>query len=146
VPVDCRDAARLAARWHRVIADVEALPPAALLDLLLATDALRRPDRLDTLAVATAAHVAARVVPGERETAPVAEPAERRRTAFLHEALAVVRRVDAASIARDAIARASRRDASSTDATQGDAIATALRAARLAALRDWKGGKKRSTA
>jgi len=145
VPVDCKDAARLAVRWHRVIADVEALPPAALLDLLLATDALRRPDRLDTLAVATAAHVAARVVPGERGVAPVVEPAERRRTAYLHEALAVVRRVDAASIARDAIARASRRDASSTDTTQGDAIATALRAARLAALRDWKGGKKRST-
>ena len=142
VPLDCRDAARLAVRWHRVIADVEALAPAALLDLLLATDALRRPDRLDALAVATAAHVAAHVVAGEREAARAAEPAERRRMAFLHEALAVVRRVDAATIARDAISRASRRADSSTGATQGDAIATALREARLAALRDWKGRKK----
>lgn len=146
VPLDCRDAARLAARWHRVIADVEALAPAALLDLLLATDALRRPDRLDMLAVATAAHVAARDAPGEHASAPVAEPAERRRTAFLHEALAVVRRVDAASIARDAIARASRRDGSSTGAAPGDAIATALREARLAALRAWKGRKKSARA
>jgi len=140
VPVDCRDAARLAARWHRIIADVEALAPAALLDLLLATDALRRPDRLDTLAAATAAHVAAHAAPVGHQRSRPAEPGERRRTAFLHEALSVVRRVDAATIARDAISRASRREGSSTGATQGDAIATALREARLAALRDWKKG------
>jgi tRNA nucleotidyltransferase (CCA-adding enzyme) len=47
VPVDCRDAARLAARWHRVVVEAPTLPPAALLDLVNAADALRRPRRRD---------------------------------------------------------------------------------------------------
>jgi tRNA nucleotidyltransferase (CCA-adding enzyme) len=138
VPVDCRDAARLAVRWHRVIADVEMLPPAALLDMLLATDALRRPERLDTLAAATAAHVAASVADAGRDAVRTHEPTERRRTGFMHEALAIVRRVDAATIARDAIAHAARSDGSAVTTMPGDAIATALRSARLAALREWK--------
>lgn len=146
VPLDCRDAARLAVRWHRVIADAEDLAPAVLLDLLLATDALRRPDRLDTLAAATAAHVAASIATAERGAVRAPEAAERRRTRFVHEALAVVRRVDAATIARDAIMRAARSDRPPTDATPGDAIARALREARLAALRDWKGRKKGANA
>ena len=130
-PVECRDAARLAVRWHRAIAAAETLTPAALLDLLLAADALRRAERLDTLAAAAAAHIAARRTP---------QTNGRRRTALLHEALAVVRGVDAAAIARDAIARA----AGGTRANQGDAIAAALRDARLAALRDWKAARKRA--
>jgi len=130
-PVECRDAARLAVRWHRAIAAAETLTPAALLDLLLAADALRRAERLDTLAAAAAAHIAARRTP---------QTNGRRRTALLHEALAVVRGVDAAAIARDAIARA----AGGIRANQGDAIAAALRDARLAALRDWKAARKRA--
>jgi tRNA nucleotidyltransferase (CCA-adding enzyme) len=129
-PVECRDAARIAVRWHHAIAAVETLTPAALLDLLLAIDALRRPERLDTLAAAAAAHVAARSTP---------ESNGRRRTALLHDALAVVRGVDAAAIARDAMARA----ADGAGANAGDAIASALRDARLAALREWKAAQKR---
>ena len=123
-PLECRDAARLSVRFHHAIADPQALTPAALLDLLLEVDALRRPERLDTLASSAAAHVAARTAETNHE---------RRRTALLHEALNVLRRVDAAAIARDVIARAAQPDAS-----RGEAIASALRSARLAALRDWK--------
>jgi tRNA nucleotidyltransferase (CCA-adding enzyme) len=130
-PLECRDAARLAVRWHRAIAAAETLTPAALLDLLLAADALRRAERLDTLAAAAAAHIAAHRTP---------QTNGRRRTALLHEALAVVRGVDAAAIARDAIARA----AAGSRANPGDAIAAALRDARLAALRDWKSARKRA--
>ncbi|HEX6137360.1 MAG TPA: multifunctional CCA addition/repair protein [Casimicrobiaceae bacterium] len=132
VPLECRDAARLAVRWHRVLVDVEALAPAALLDVLLAADALRRPERLDTLAAATAAHVAA------RDAAMRAPRADGRRQTLLREALAVVRNVDAATIARDALERAARRDGTLATGSPGDAIAGALRAARLRALRDWK--------
>ena len=147
VPLDCRDAARLAVRWHRTLLDVEALPPARILDMLIAIDALRRPERLDTLATAAAAHEAARdarqaAAPGTAG-APVRDP----RVALLREALRIVRRVDAATIARDAIERAARPDAKRAGATQGDAIASALRAARIAALRDWKrrpGGNPKS--
>jgi tRNA nucleotidyltransferase (CCA-adding enzyme) len=129
-PLECRDAARLAVRWHHAIADAEALTPAALLDLLLAADALRRPERLATLASAAAAHVAA---------ASTGEGNERRRRAILHEALAVLRDVDAAAIARDAIERAR----TEPGAHAGDAIASALREARIAALREWKAARKR---
>lgn len=130
-PLECHDAARLAVRWHHAIADAEALAPAALLDLLLAADGLRRPERLATLASAAAAHVAA---------SSTGEGNERRRRAILHEALAVIRDVDAAAIARDAIERA--RSAAGTH--PGDAIASALREARIAALREWKATRKRS--
>src|SRR5689334_20552524 len=123
-PLECRDGARLAVRWHHAIADAQSLPPAALLDLLLAVDALRRPERLATLASAAAAHVAARTSGANNE---------RRRTALLHEALSVLRRVDAAAIARDVISRAAQ-----PGAARGEAIASALRTARLAALREWK--------
>jgi len=127
-PLECRDGARLAVRWHHAVADAQSLPPAALLDLLLAVDALRRPERLATLSSAAAAHVAAQTSGANNE---------RRRTALLHEALNVLRRVDAAAIARDVITRAAQ-----PDAARGEAIASALRTARLAALRDWKTGQR----
>ncbi|HSC23348.1 MAG TPA: multifunctional CCA addition/repair protein [Casimicrobiaceae bacterium] len=126
-PVECRDCARLAVRWHHAIADAQSLAPAALLDLLVAVDALRRPERLATLASAAAAHVAAQTEGTNNE---------RRRTALLHEALNVVRGVDATTIARDVIARAA-----APDASRGEAIASALRSARLAALREWKAAR-----
>jgi tRNA nucleotidyltransferase (CCA-adding enzyme) len=116
VPADCRDAARLAAS-HR--ADVERageLAPAELLALLTATDALRRPERLDRLQ----ATVAARSVGGKRDGD--AAPAT-----ILHAALDAAKRVDAGAAARSA-------------ASGGpDAVARAVRQARLAALREWKG-------
>jgi tRNA nucleotidyltransferase (CCA-adding enzyme) len=138
VPLDCRDAARLAVRWHRALVDVDALAPARLLDLLLAADAMRRPGRLETLAAAASAHVAARLA---RESKGAAHPADADdRKALLRQALAVVRRLDAATIARDAIERAARREPSAARASRGDAIAAALRKARIRALGDWKRG------
>jgi tRNA nucleotidyltransferase (CCA-adding enzyme) len=119
VPADCRDAARLAARWRPIVDRASELSPAALLDLLLAADALRRPERLDALlavcAVAAGADSAAGYPPAN----------------VVRDALAVVKRVDAATIAR-------RTAAGQRGATEQGAIAKALRAARLAALRTRK--------
>ena len=84
-------------------------------------DALRRPERLDMVLAACAADACSR--PGRPQDYAPAQ--------LLREALAVVKRVNAGAIARETAAKAeeSRRD---------DAIATAVRAARLAALRRWK--------
>jgi tRNA nucleotidyltransferase (CCA-adding enzyme) len=122
VPVDCRDAARLAARFHGVVHRAAELRPATLLDLLTAADALRRPERLATLLAACAADACSR--PGAR---PDFEPAR-----LLREALAVVQGVDAGGVARTVARRGG------VDAPGGDTIAAAVRAARLAALRAWK--------
>ena len=118
VPVDARELARLAARYHAVVQRALELRPATLLDLLLATDALRRPERLDGLIRACAADALSR--PG-RGGAPF-EPAQ-----YLLAALAVVRSVDAGRIA------------SEVSAAQSDAalLPKRIRAARLRALRSW---------
>jgi len=136
VPVECRDAARLAARWHRAAARAPSLAPARLLDLLTAADALRRPDRLDTLIASTSAHLAAQQVTDTPAVQPTVSQADAV-AKYLREALAVVRDVDAAAIAADAIKRASKR-AGAAPSRSGAAVAAALRAARLAALRKWR--------
>jgi len=121
VPLDCRDAARLAAGLHMKVHRAEELRPATLLDVLLAADALRRPERLDVLLAACAADVRSR--PGrDTDYAPAA---------LLPKALEVVRSVDAAAVARRAIERAGGAD-------RGDAVPAAVRRARLAALRAWR--------
>jgi tRNA nucleotidyltransferase (CCA-adding enzyme) len=117
VPVECRDAARLAARWHTAVHRAAELRPATLLDLLTAADALRRPERLETLLAACEADARSR--PGVPDGAY--EPA-----AIVRSALATLRGVSVAAIAREAERKASR---------GGGAIASAIRAARLAALR-----------
>jgi tRNA nucleotidyltransferase (CCA-adding enzyme) len=117
VPLDCRDAARLAARWHRAVRDAEKLSPAALLDLLHATDALRRPARLDALLAACAADAGS-----EPDAVQDFPPAER-----LRNALAVVKSVDAGVVARTLSAPKGKKD--------DGGIAHAVRAARLQALR-----------
>ena len=124
VPLDCRDAARLAARWHRAIRRAAELRPAQLLDLLQATDALRRPSRLDTLLDACAA--VARSRPG---ATPDYLPA-----VVLRGALAAAKAVDAGAIARDVATPEGRQN--------DDGIARAIRDARLRALRSWKSKKK----
>jgi tRNA nucleotidyltransferase (CCA-adding enzyme) len=125
-PVDCRDAARLAARWHRFAARAQTLPAARLLDIVMAADALRRPERLDTLIDATSAHLAASGVTDARAAAAAQA---------LRGALAAARSVDAAAIARDALLRSvSGTRGKATPA--GDRIAAALRNARLAAIRE----------
>jgi tRNA nucleotidyltransferase (CCA-adding enzyme) len=120
VPLDCRDAARLAARWHRVAGDAARLKPAALLDLLHAIDALRRPGRLETLLAVCAADACSQ--PGAAQDFPPA--------GHLRNALGVVKAVDAGAIAR------------ATPGPEGEqddaAIASAVRAARLKALRAWR--------
>ena len=117
VPLDCRDAARLAARWHRAVGDAARLKPAALLDLLHATDALRRPGRLETLLAVCAADACSQ--PGAAQDFPPADE--------LRSALRAVKAVDAGAIARAMPEHAEKRDATG--------IANAVRAARLKALR-----------
>jgi tRNA nucleotidyltransferase (CCA-adding enzyme) len=117
VPVECRDAARLLAHWHRTVERAARLTPAATLDLLQMADALRRPERLDLLCAASAAVSCSR-----RGEATDYAPA-----ALLRDALRVVSKVDAGAAARAATRRDARRD--------GATIAAAVRAARLTALR-----------
>ena len=120
VPLDCRDAARLAARWHGTVDGAMELRPAKLLDLLHATDALRRPGRLETLLDVCAAGTCSR--PGAPQDYPPAH--------LLREALAVVKKVDAGAIAREVASPKGKRS--------DDEIAKAVRAARLKALRAWR--------
>ena len=119
VPVECRDAARLAARWHRTVVEAPTLPPAALLDLVNAADALRRPERLETLLQTC-----------ECDAMSASRPASDFAAArYLRAALDVVKGVDAGAIAR-AVPRKSAVPAKA----HSDAIALAVRKARLAAL------------
>src|ERR1700741_5507261 len=70
VPADCRDAARLTARWHGIVHRALELTPAKLLDLIMAADALRRPERLDDLLDACRADACSR--PGRGDDYPQA--------------------------------------------------------------------------
>ena len=114
VPTECRDVARLVARYHLDVANAEALRPATLLDLLAAIDALRRPGRLDAVRAACAA---------DRQARPGREREGDRPGEWLAHALAVVRGVDAGAIAK---------------ATPPERIENAVRQARLKALRAWR--------
>jgi tRNA nucleotidyltransferase (CCA-adding enzyme) len=118
VPSDCRELARLAARYHGVVQRALELRPATLLDLLLAADALRRPERLDGLLRVCAADALSR--PGRDGSSFV--PRQR-----LEAALGVVREVDAAEIA------------SGIPPGHPDAgeLPQRIRAARIDALRAW---------
>ena len=109
VPASCRDAARLAARVLPQVGAIDDLAPGRILDVLLAADGLRRPERIDVL---LEAHAAVAGVDTERV-------ATRWR-----DALGVVRRVALRDVARAY--------------PHADAIQKAVRAARLAALRRWK--------
>ena len=124
VPVDCRDLARLAARWHGIVHRAHELRPTKWLELLLAADALRRPQRLHELVQACECDALSR--PGAPDAyAP---------GALVRAALAVVQGVDAGAVATEVIARAAKKNV----APGSDAIAQAVRGARLAALRRWR--------
>jgi tRNA nucleotidyltransferase (CCA-adding enzyme) len=110
-PADCRDLARLAARYGERVARASGLSATQLLDLLLATDALRRPERLEGLVRVCAAWRRA-----ERPFAGQYPPAR-----ALAAALDVVSSVDAAKLA--------------SARTSGREIGRKLRAERLKVLR-----------
>ena len=122
VPVDCRDAARIVARWRLAVDRTEALTPAAIVDLLQSADTLRRPERLSTLLAACEA-IAGSVPHAPESYAPAN---------LLRDALRVVMNVDAGTIARAAKAE------SGSHAHHDGAIAEAIRAARIGAVRTWK--------
>ncbi len=122
-PVECRDAARLAARWLRSVHRAPELRAAVLLDLLTAADALRRPERLDALLDACECDALSMPRAGD-DYAPAR---------IVRAALAVVKRVDAGAIAR---AVTEKRNAGAAE--RADAVGKAVRAARLLALRIWR--------
>jgi tRNA nucleotidyltransferase (CCA-adding enzyme) len=114
-PADCRELAVLTARYHGTVHRAAELRPATLLDLLLATDALRRPERLAWLLRACAADALSR--PGRsRESYAPAQ--------WLNSALAALKAVDAGMIARD-----------NPDPAQ---LPAKIREARIEALAAWK--------
>jgi tRNA nucleotidyltransferase (CCA-adding enzyme) len=119
-PAECRDAARLAAGWHATIDAAAELAPARLLQLYGRSDALRRPERLETLLA---------VCECRAQAEPGAPGGGYPPAAVIREALGVVRDVKVAAVA----ARISR---------DGGEIALAIRAARLEALRDWKRARR----
>ncbi len=114
-PTDCAELARLVARYHGDVHRAEELRVTTLLDLLLAADALRRPERLDGLLRACAADALSR--PGRGGDAYA--PAQR-----LRAALEIVRAVDAGAIA-----------AAHPDAK---GLPERIRTARIEALRAWE--------
>jgi tRNA nucleotidyltransferase (CCA-adding enzyme) len=114
-PADCRELAVLAARYHGTVHRASELRPATLLDLLLATDALRRPERLAWLLRACAADALSRPGRSGESYAPAR---------WLNLALAVVKAVDAGVIARDN--------------PDPENLPAKIREARIEALRRWK--------
>ncbi len=112
VPVDCRDLALLVARYHGDIHRGPELAAATIVRLLEATDALRRPARFEQLLAACACDFH-----GRRgwQDVPYRPPA------LFRQALALLRGVDAAAIARACDDRAG--------------IAARVHAARVAAVR-----------
>jgi tRNA nucleotidyltransferase (CCA-adding enzyme) len=114
VPAECSELARLVARYHGDVHRAAELRASTLLDLLLAADALRRPERLDGLLRACSADALSRPGGGDSYA-----PGDR-----LRAALAVVRDVDSGAIA-----------AAHPDSPE---LPQRIRTARLEALRAWE--------
>jgi tRNA nucleotidyltransferase (CCA-adding enzyme) len=114
-PADCRELALLAARHHGSVHRAMELRPATLLDLLQATDALRRPERLAWLLRACEADALSRPGRSGESYAP---------TQWMNLALATVRSVDAGAIARDN--------------ADPERLPGKIREARIDALRAWR--------
>jgi tRNA nucleotidyltransferase (CCA-adding enzyme) len=113
-PIHCRELARLTARLSSRVERATELTPAALLDLLLSIDALRRPERLDGLL---------RVCAVWRRPQPRAPARSDATAARLTEALRIVRAVKLGPQA--------------TDQPRGTDIVQRVRTSRLKALREW---------
>jgi tRNA nucleotidyltransferase (CCA-adding enzyme) len=116
VPVECRDVALLAARFHGDIHKLEALRPATVVKVLERCDTLRRPERFDLVLGACEADYRGRLGFGEREY-PQADAWRR--------ALAAVRGVDAGAIAQGC----------GDSARDGGKIAERIHEARVAAVK-----------
>jgi tRNA nucleotidyltransferase (CCA-adding enzyme) len=119
VPAECRELAQLAARWLPRLARAGTFAPARWLELLTASDALRRPERLNAMLEVGASYARAAWRPAQ----------------WVRDALTAVRSVDAGAVAAAARESAAR----SGSGAASDAIARAVRAARLKALRGWLG-------
>ncbi|MDP2809286.1 MAG: multifunctional CCA addition/repair protein [Rhodocyclaceae bacterium] len=124
VPADCRDVARLAARFHGDMHRVADLRPETKLTVLERCDALRRPDRFELILLACEADYRGRLGWGERDYTPAVA---------WRAGLAAVRGVDAG-----AIARATAGDGSA----DAQAIARNIAAARVEALRALKAASR----
>ena len=123
VPTDCRDVARLVARFHGDMHRVAELRPETRLTVLERCDALRRPDRFELILLACEADYRGRLGSEERDYAAASS---------WRAALDVVRAVDAGAIARATAARATAATEAQADP---QAIACAISAARVVALR-----------
>ena len=127
VPADCRDVARLVARFHGDMHRVAELRPETRLTVLERCDALRRPDRFELILLACEADYRGRLGWEKRDYT---------QAAAWRAALAAVRAVDAGAIARSTAARV----AATADDARADpqAIARNISAARVNALRELK--------
>jgi tRNA nucleotidyltransferase (CCA-adding enzyme) len=96
-PVECRDVARLAARFHGDMHKVDELRPATVLKILERCDALRRPERFELVIGACEADFRGR---GGQQEKPYPQAGRWR------EALAIVQSVDAGAISRNCTDRA----------------------------------------
>jgi tRNA nucleotidyltransferase (CCA-adding enzyme) len=119
VPVDCRDVGRLAARFHGDMHRVAELRPETRLTVLERCDALRRPERFELILLACEADYRGRLGWEERDY---------EQAATWRAALAAVRAVDAGAIA--------------AATAEPQAIAGAISAARVAALRAIKAASR----
>ena len=119
VPTDCRDVARLVARFHGDMHRVAELRAETTLTVLERCDALRRPDRFEMMVLACEADYRGRLGWEERDYT---------QAAIWREALAAVRAVDAGAIAAATAGGAG-------GAADPQAIARNISAARVDALR-----------
>ncbi|MBN8475426.1 multifunctional CCA addition/repair protein [Sulfuritalea sp.] len=115
VPIECRDVARLVARYHGDMHRVEQLRADTMLGLLERCDALRRPERFELILLACEADYRGRLGWEERDYPSAA---------VWRAALAAVRVVDAGGIAR----------ATTREGGDAQAIAASIGRARVAAL------------
>jgi tRNA nucleotidyltransferase (CCA-adding enzyme) len=123
VPIECRDVARLVARFHGDMHRVEELRADTMLSVLERCDALRRPERFELILLACEADYRGRLGWEEREYAAAA---------VWRAALAAVRAVDAGGIAR----------AATREGGDVQAIAASIGRARVAALADVKAASR----
>ena len=132
IPSDCRDVARLVARYHGTIHRVDELKASTILELLESCDGLRRPERFAQILLACEADYRGRLG-WEARTYPQAQAWQ--------TALATARAVDAGAIAREVMqpakkVRAGDTVASSTLASANPLlIAQRIHTARLDALK-----------